>query len=25
VKESVPIWKEQAFTDGTTEWVASLG
>ncbi|WP_335920178.1 molybdenum cofactor biosynthesis protein MoaE [Marisediminicola antarctica] len=25
VKESVPIWKEQAFADGTTEWVASLG
>lgn len=25
VKESVPIWKEQSFTDGTTEWVASLG
>jgi len=25
VKESVPIWKHQAFADGTTEWVASLG
>ncbi|HEY5321110.1 MAG TPA: molybdenum cofactor biosynthesis protein MoaE, partial [Galbitalea sp.] len=25
VKETVPIWKEQRFTDGTTEWVASLG
>ena len=25
VKESVPVWKEQGFTDGTTEWVASLG
>ena len=25
VKESVPIWKEQGFTDGTSEWVASLG
>ena len=25
VKESVPIWKEQHFADGTTEWVASLG
>ena len=24
VKESVPIWKEQAFTDGTSEWVAAL-
>lgn len=25
VKEAVPIWKEQGFTDGSTEWVASLG
>ena len=25
VKETVPIWKEQHFTDGGTEWVASLG
>lgn len=25
VKEHVPIWKHQAFADGTTEWVASLG
>ena len=25
VKETVPIWKEQGFTDGSTEWVASLG
>ena len=25
VKESVPIWKEQGFTDGSSEWVASLG
>ncbi|MCU1637872.1 MAG: moaE [Microbacteriaceae bacterium] len=25
VKESVPIWKEQRFVDGSTEWVASLG
>lgn len=25
VKKTVPIWKEQAFDDGTTEWVASLG
>lgn len=25
VKQTVPIWKEQHFTDGTTEWVASLG
>ncbi len=25
IKESVPIWKEQGFTDGTSEWVASLG
>jgi molybdopterin synthase catalytic subunit len=25
VKESVPIWKEQHFTDGGSEWVASLG
>ncbi|NEM90748.1 molybdenum cofactor biosynthesis protein MoaE [Galbitalea soli] len=25
VKESVPIWKEQRFTDGTSEWVGSLG
>ncbi|NQX13512.1 molybdenum cofactor biosynthesis protein MoaE [Microbacteriaceae bacterium VKM Ac-2855] len=25
VKKTVPIWKEQGFTDGSTEWVASLG
>jgi len=25
VKASVPIWKEQVFDDGTTEWVAALG
>lgn len=25
VKESVPIWKEQGFADGSSEWVASLG
>jgi molybdopterin synthase catalytic subunit len=25
VKASVPIWKEQHFADGTSEWVASLG
>lgn len=25
VKESVPIWKQQHFDDGTAEWVASLG
>ncbi|WP_291049874.1 molybdenum cofactor biosynthesis protein MoaE [Herbiconiux sp.] len=25
VKSTVPIWKEQAFTDGTSEWVASIG
>ena len=25
VKERVPIWKEQGFTDGTSEWVAALG
>ena len=25
VKASVPIWKEQSFVDGTSEWVASLG
>ncbi|MEY2848940.1 MAG: hypothetical protein RI885_1605 [Actinomycetota bacterium] len=25
VKEGVPIWKEQEFTDGTSEWVASIG
>jgi molybdopterin synthase catalytic subunit len=25
VKQRVPIWKEQRFTDGTTEWVGSLG
>jgi molybdopterin synthase catalytic subunit len=24
VKERVPIWKKQDFTDGSTEWVASL-
>ncbi|MFB2581525.1 molybdenum cofactor biosynthesis protein MoaE [Herbiconiux sp. P15] len=25
VKQTVPIWKEQSFDDGSTEWVASLG
>ncbi|THG28723.1 molybdenum cofactor biosynthesis protein MoaE [Naasia lichenicola] len=25
IKARVPIWKEQGFTDGSTEWVASLG
>ncbi|MCU1528616.1 MAG: molybdenum cofactor biosynthesis protein MoaE [Frondihabitans sp.] len=25
VKARVPIWKKQDFTDGTSEWVASLG
>ncbi|AZZ55375.1 molybdenum cofactor biosynthesis protein MoaE [Rathayibacter iranicus] len=25
IKATVPIWKEQAFHDGTSEWVASLG
>ena len=25
VKQRVPIWKHQVFTDGTTEWVAALG
>ncbi|MCS5734302.1 molybdenum cofactor biosynthesis protein MoaE [Herbiconiux daphne] len=25
VKAEVPIWKEQAFSDGSTEWVASIG
>jgi molybdopterin synthase catalytic subunit len=25
IKNRVPIWKEQGFTDGTTEWVAALG
>jgi molybdopterin synthase catalytic subunit len=25
VKAAVPIWKEQFFGDGTSEWVASLG
>lgn len=25
LKAEVPIWKEQGFDDGTTEWVASLG
>jgi len=25
VKEQVPIWKHQRFTDGTAEWVAALG
>lgn len=25
VKASVPIWKEQSFDDGSSEWVASLG
>ncbi|KQQ26748.1 molybdenum cofactor biosynthesis protein MoaE [Frondihabitans sp. Leaf304] len=25
IKARVPIWKKQDFTDGTSEWVASLG
>ncbi|CAD5995207.1 molybdenum cofactor biosynthesis protein MoaE [Agreia sp. COWG] len=25
IKARVPIWKEQGFVDGSTEWVASLG
>lgn len=25
IKASVPIWKEQSFVDGSSEWVASLG
>ena len=25
VKETVPIWKEQGFDDGATEWVHSIG
>ncbi|MFC7879669.1 molybdenum cofactor biosynthesis protein MoaE [Isoptericola sp. NPDC057391] len=25
LKAEVPIWKEQGFADGTSEWVASLG
>ncbi|MFE6971935.1 molybdenum cofactor biosynthesis protein MoaE [Isoptericola sp. NPDC057653] len=25
LKAEVPIWKEQGFSDGTSEWVASLG
>ncbi len=25
LKAEVPIWKEQSFSDGTTEWVGSLG
>lgn len=25
IKATVPIWKEQVFDDGSTEWVASLG
>ncbi|RFA14898.1 molybdenum cofactor biosynthesis protein MoaE [Subtercola boreus] len=25
VKARVPIWKEQFFTDGTAEWVGSIG
>ncbi|MET1017483.1 MAG: molybdenum cofactor biosynthesis protein MoaE [Leifsonia flava] len=25
VKETVPIWKEQAFDDGGTEWVQAIG
>lgn len=25
VKATVPIWKEQRFDDGSTEWVAALG
>jgi molybdopterin synthase catalytic subunit len=24
IKNRVPIWKEQGFTDGSTEWVAAL-
>jgi molybdopterin synthase catalytic subunit len=24
IKTRVPIWKEQGFTDGTTEWVSAL-
>jgi molybdopterin synthase catalytic subunit len=24
IKARVPIWKEQGFTDGTTEWVSAL-
>lgn len=24
IKQTVPIWKEQHFTDGTSEWVGSL-
>ncbi|PPF28298.1 molybdenum cofactor biosynthesis protein MoaE [Rathayibacter tritici] len=25
IKASVPIWKEQSFVDGSSEWVASVG
>jgi molybdopterin synthase catalytic subunit len=25
VKETVPIWKEQGFTDGAVEWVQAIG
>ncbi|MCJ1673157.1 MULTISPECIES: molybdenum cofactor biosynthesis protein MoaE [unclassified Rathayibacter] len=25
IKATVPIWKEQSFVDGSSEWVASLG
>jgi molybdopterin synthase catalytic subunit len=25
IKAQVPIWKEQFFSDGTTEWVSSGG
>lgn len=25
IKQRVPIWKEQGFSDGSTEWVAALG
>ena len=25
IKNRVPIWKEQGFADGSTEWVAALG
>jgi molybdopterin synthase catalytic subunit len=25
LKREVPIWKEQSFTDGSSEWVGSLG
>ena len=25
IKATVPIWKQQGFTDGDSEWVGSLG